>query len=351
MPSSSTHARSVSGGTKSSRQTLILTAVEIERLLDLGSCIAAVEDAFLGHAAGRSIPPGVLGAHVPGGGFHVKAAGLAAPRARFAAKLNANFPGNGVRYGLPTIQGVVVLSDAECGFPLAVMDSATITVLRTAAATALAARHLARADASVATVCGCGAQSAAQLRALAFVRPLRAIHVHDLDAARARSFAERMARELGISVAMAPDLAAATRASDMIVTCTPSRRYFLSLDMVRPGTFIAAVGADSEEKQEIDPALMAASKVVADIRSQCAAIGDLHHAIAAGAMVEADVHAELADVLAGAKAGRETDDETAIFDSTGTALQDVAAAIAVHDRATATGTGIPVSFGIAATGD
>jgi alanine dehydrogenase len=327
-----------------SRITLILTATEVERLLDLASCMAAVERAFLAHAEGRAFGPAILGVHVPGGGFHVKAAGTAAPQPRFAAKLNANFPGNGQRFGLPTIQGVVVLSDGENGFPLAVMDSGAITVLRTAAATGLAAKVLAGSDARVATVCGTGAQSRAQLRALALVRPLARAFAFDLDPARARTFAAAMSEELGIPVEAASDLAGAARQSDLIVTCTPARRHFLEPDMVRPGTFIAAVGADSEDKQEIAPDLMASAKVVADVRAQCAQIGDLHHAITAGTMRASDVHAELADILALRRPGREHPDEIAIFDSTGTALQDVAAAIAVHARASAEGVGLRVNF-------
>ena len=204
-----------------SHATLILSAADVARLLDLPSCMAAVEGAFVAHAEGRAFGPAVLGVHVPGGGFHVKAAGRAGPRPCFAAKLNANFPGNGSRFGLPTIQGVVVLSDGENGFPLAVMDSGSITVLRTAAATGLAAGVLARADARVATICGVGAQSRAQLRALALVRPLAKVFALDLDPARARTFADAMAVELGVPVEPAPDLAQATRASDLIVTCTP----------------------------------------------------------------------------------------------------------------------------------
>jgi ornithine cyclodeaminase/alanine dehydrogenase-like protein (mu-crystallin family) len=354
-----------------SRTTLILAAADVARLLDLESCMAAVERAFVAHAEGRAFGPAVLGVHVPGGGFHVKAAGLAgpggegrpnkepgagnaagsedfgasAPGPRFAAKLNANFPGNARRFGLPTIQGVVVLSDGENGFPLAVMDSGTITSLRTAAATGVAAKALARADARVATVCGTGAQSRDQIRALAVVRPLAKVFAFDLDSARARAFAEHMTAELGVPVEPEPDLAQAARASDLIVTCTPSRRWFLDRDMVRPGAFVAAVGADSEDKQEIAPALMAAAKVVADVRAQCAEIGDLHHAIAAGAMKIDDVHAELADVLAGRRPGRENETEITLFDSTGTALQDVAAAALVHERALAEGAGTRIAFG------
>jgi ornithine cyclodeaminase/alanine dehydrogenase-like protein (mu-crystallin family) len=121
------------------------------------------------------------------------------------------------------------------------------------------------------------------------------------------------------------------------VTCTPSRAPFLH--KVQPGTFVAAVGADSEEKSEIAPDLMASSKVVTDVTEQCRTIGDLHHA------PDAEVYAELSEIVAGRKGGREREDETIVFDSTGMALQDVAAAAIVYDRAVAAGRGTHIDFG------
>src|SRR5438093_580376 len=136
---------------------------------------------------------------------------------------------------------------------------------------------------------------------------------------------ERFAAKMGAEAVPAPVWA------DIVVTCTPSRAAFLH--SVQPGTFLAAVGADSEEKQEIAPELMASSKVVTDVTEQCATIGDLHHAIAARRMKREDVYAELAEVVAGRKGGRDREDETIIFDSTGMALQDVAAAAIGYERA------------------
>jgi ornithine cyclodeaminase/mu-crystallin family protein/3-keto-disaccharide hydrolase len=129
------------------------------------------------------------------------------------------------------------------------------------------------------------------------------------------------------------DLAEAARSSDIVVTCTTAGRYFITREMMRPGAFIAAVGADNEHKQEIEPRLLAEAKVVTDLTEQAARIGDLHHAIDAGVMSAADVHAELGEIIAGRKPGRERPDEIIIFDSTGTGLQDVAAAVAVYRRA------------------
>jgi ornithine cyclodeaminase/alanine dehydrogenase-like protein (mu-crystallin family) len=328
--------------------TLVLPREDVQSLLGMRECIEAVEDAFRRHAMGQSIAPGVLGTHVAGGGFHVKTAGLVASdreqRPLFAAKVNANFPRNRERHGLPTIQGILALFDAEDGRPLALLDSAAITSVRTAAASAVAAKYLARDDAATVTICGCGDQSRSQLRALACVRPIRRVMAMDLMADRAFGFAADMRRELGVSVEVVRELGDETRSSDIWVTCTPSHRWFLGREHVADGAFVAAVGADHPEKQEIEPELLAASTVVADVLDQCAVMGDLHHAIAAGVMRRDEVHAELAEVVAGSRRARTTPNETIVFDSTGTALQDVAAAALVYERAVAQGRGVAVNL-------
>jgi alanine dehydrogenase len=325
-------------------ETLVLTRRHVQALLGLDECIAAVEEAFRLHAQGRSLSPGVLGVPAQDGGFHVKAAGLLLGRPYFAAKTNANFPSNPRRHGLPAIQGVIVLCDAGDGRPLAVMDSIEVTIRRTAAATAVAARRLSRADAGTVTICGCGSQGRAQLRALRRVLPLQRAYVFDAEEATARVFASELSAELGIDVVPALDLAATVGRSDVCVTCTPSRRPLLFREHVGPGTFVAAVGADSPDKQELDPRLMAEAVVVVDVLEQCAAFGDLHHALAAGALTRESVHAELADLVTGRRPGRQTAEEITVFDSTGTALEDVAAAAVVYEKAVAAGVGLSVAL-------
>lgn len=230
--------------------TLLLTRGDVAALLTLDECIDAVEAGFARQAGGGAVGPGVLALHVPGGGFHVKAAGLRLGRFYVAAKLNANFPDNVARRGLPTIQGVVVLSDGLTGRPLALLDSMEITALRTGAATAVAARHLARADARVATVVGCGRQGRIQIAALARVRPLELVQAVDADPAVAARFAKEMSAQLGLEVRAAGSLAEVAPRSDIVVTCTPSRAPLLHRADVAPGTFVGAVGADNETKQE-----------------------------------------------------------------------------------------------------
>lgn len=324
---------------------LLLTRSDVAALLDLPACVAAVEEAFRLHGAGKTAAPGILGFPYPGGGFHIKAAGLDLSRRYFAVKTNGNYSGNPDRFGLPAIQGVIVLCDGENGSPLALLDSIEITIVRTGAATGVAARYLARKDSTVATVCGCGNQGRVQLRAIALACPIARAQAFDADPGRAELFAAEMSAELGFPVTPVRDLAAALRESDVCVTCTPSKRAFVRREDVRPGTFVAAVGADSPEKQELDPRLVASVKVVADIRAQCAEIGELHHALAEGLMSVENVHAELGEVVAGTKPGRESDSETIVFDSTGTALQDVAAAAVVYEKAVAAGAGVRVALG------
>jgi alanine dehydrogenase len=326
--------------------TILLTRRDVVDLLAMDECIDAVEQAFRLHAEGHAIAPGVIGAHVSGGSFHVKTGGLSVGgQAYFAAKINANFPGNRERFGLPTIQGVIALFDTETGQPLALLDSGEITSLRTAAATAVAARYLAREDSSIVTIFGCGVQGRAQLRALARVRSIQRVFAFDTDSGAAREFADAMTRDLGIDVRAVGDGRRATRDSQMCVTCTTSRKPILYQQDVQAGIFVAAVGADNPEKQEIDPLLLAASTVVADVLEQCATIGDLHHALVAGVMTQADVHAELGEIVAGRTRGRADNDEIIVFDSTGTALQDVAAAALVYERAVAAGRGVEVELG------
>ena len=327
-----------------SGEILLLTSLEIQTLLTLDECIGAVEHAFREYGEGRAVPPAVLSMHTRDGEFHLKAGLLKLDRSYFAAKVNGNFPENSSRFGLPTIQGVIVLCDAGDGTPLAVMDSRDITSLRTAAATAVAAKFLARADSRAITICGCGNQGHIQLKALSRVFGFETVFAHDTNDEQASRFSQDLTSDLRISVAPVSDLTAAVRQSDICVTCTTSRHPLLGADDVSPGTFIAAVGADNPQKQELHPGLMAQSKIVCDMLEQCAVMGDLHHALEAGVVTRENVHAELGEVVAGKKPGRESQEEITIFDSTGMALQDVAAAAFLYEKAQRDGSGVRLDF-------
>lgn len=271
--------------------------------LTIDDCIPAVEDIFRAYGEGRIAPPKSLGIDH----FHIKAA----IGDVFAVKINANFPENPAKYGLPTIQGVIVVFDRERGTPLAAIDSILITTLRTAAATAVAAKYLARKDAKTLAIIGHGTQGRAHVDAIKRVRDIQTIRTFDPAGGNCNS------------------IDAAVADADIIVTCTPSKAPILDARHLRPGVFIAGVGADNPEKHELSPALLREARVFADILEQAATMGDLHHAIAAGVMTRDDVAGELADVVCG-RAGRRSEDEVIVFDSTGTALQDLAAVMAVY---------------------
>ena len=153
-----------------------------------------------------------------------------------------------------------------------------------------------------------------------------------------------MLAEAGIEIIPVDDFADATLASQAIVTCTSSRSPYLHREHVAPGTFIAAVGSDNDDKQELDPELMAHAKVVVDLLDQCAEIGELHHALEAGAMTRSDVVAELGAIVAGTERPNFSSDDIIIFDSTGSAIQDVAAAGIIYERAKSGDIGLSMEF-------
>jgi alanine dehydrogenase len=324
--------------------TLLLKRNEVGELLTLRDCIDAVENVFRWQGEGKIPPSGILGVKASDGGLHVKAGLLPAEKSYLVVKLNTNYPANRTRFSLPTIQGLIFVCDAENGSPLAILDSIDITIKRTAAASAVAAKFLARQNSAVTTICGCGAQGRAQLRAIRSVLPLKKVYAFDVDPDSAKTFANELSRELTIDIEPVGDFAKAIQQSDLVVTCTTSTQFFVRKEDVRPGTFIAAVGADDEHKQEIDPALMASSKVVADSLDQACTIGDTHHAIAQGLMRREDAYAELGEIVAGKKPGRTGNDEIFIFDSTGVAIEDGVSAVAVYERARAAGIGSYFEF-------
>ncbi len=319
----------------------VLNADDVGSLLDIRDCIREVENAFRARGEGRLAPSAVVGLDLNGGSLHAKLGALDLDRRYAAAKINANYPNNPSLHGLPVIQGLVVLFEASTGTPLACMDSAIITAMRTAAASAVAARYLAVSHASSAAFIGCGTQARAHDQALRQVRPVKRFVLFDQNPAIAEQFAVSL-RGLDITVAIAANAKQAARSCEIVVTSTPSRTALLDVGDVTPGTFIAAVGADNEHKQELAPSLLRAAVVVVDDLDQCSRIGDLHHALDEGIMRRDDVRASLDQIVAGTSDGRRADDEIVIFDSTGVAIEDVAVAALAYERAETTDTGVVI---------
>lgn len=289
-------------------------AVSPERAVD------AVRDAFVAYARGEwTMPPKVYVPAYPAGDFRAMPA-LGAGHALL--KWVTSFPGNPA-HGLPTVTGLVLLSDASTGMPVAVLDAGAVTALRTGAAAVLAAETLGRRDAETAAVIGAGVNGEAAART--FVARGRAVRLWDVDRARAESVAER----IGASVAQARDDALG---ADLLVTVTPGREVVLGAGSLRPGQHASLMGADGPGKAEIAVEELARVRVFCDDWEQASHNGDLVHAVDAGLLERGGV-TQLGDVLAGTAEGRGSGDEITVFDSTGLAIQDLAVALAAMDRA------------------
>jgi alanine dehydrogenase len=325
--------------------TIILSRSDVAKLLTIEECMVAVETAFKMFAEGKVDPPKVLGIHASNGGLHIKAGLMEVNGNYIVAKMNSNFPGNPAKFDLPTIQGAIAIFNSKNGALLAVMDSIEITVVRTGAATGVASKYLSRKGAKAMTVYGCGNQGLISFKAISANRELKKVFLFDTNRGQAEKLSKQIADlNKAVETVCVDEVKSAIRQSEIVVTCTPSRTPLIHVQDVAPGTFIAAVGCDNEDKSEIDPQLMAASRIVTDFTDQCAAFGDLHHAIEAGLVTRSHVHAELGQVIAGQKSGRENEKEIIVFDSTGTALQDVAAASIVYERALANHVGSRFNF-------
>lgn len=314
--------------------TLLLSNSDISKLITLKEAIAAVEEVFLAYANGEIQLCPLIHADVEVGEFHIKAGGYKKGFPNyFATKINGGFFSNASSQNLPNILGLIILNSIENGFPLAILESSTITAMRTAAATGVAAKYLANPKSTVATICGCGNQAYWQLQALKEMIPtIEKVFVFSQDLKKSHLFAKKMSEKLRIALSPTSDLQSALKLSQICITCTPSKKYIIEKDMLPPDIFIAAVGADSPDKHELDPLIFKEAKVVTDIKKQCAAVGDLHHALELKIIDQSKV-IELGEVLLNGILKKEDRKGVIIFDSTGTAMQDASLASIVYKNA------------------
>jgi ornithine cyclodeaminase/alanine dehydrogenase-like protein (mu-crystallin family) len=290
----------------------VRAAVSPERALE------AVRDAFVAYARGAwTMPPKVYVPAYPAGDFRAMPA-LGSGHALL--KWVTSFPGNPPR-GLPTVTGVVLLSDATNGMPKAILDAGAVTALRTGAAAVLAAETLGRDGSAAAAVIGAGVNGEAA--AATFRARGRDVTLWDLDERRAQEVAER----IGAHVASREEAMGA----DVVVTVTPGREVVLRANALRAGQHVSLMGADGPGKQEIAIEELARVRVFCDDWEQASHNGDLVHAVEAGVLARDDV-TQIGDVLAGTAPGRADDDEITVFDSTGLAIQDLAIALAAIER-------------------
>ena len=293
----------------------VLTAQDVERAVSPAAAVEAVREAFIAHYRGEwTMPPKVYVTNYPAGDFRAMPA-LGAGHALL--KWVTSFPGNPA-LGLPTVSGVVLVSNAETGELEAVLEAGAVTALRTGAAAVLAAETLGRANAASAAVIGAGVNGRAALRT--FVARGRTASIWDVDAGRAATAA------LEVGCMTAPSLEAAL-AADLVVTVTPGHEVLFAEDSLQPGQHVSLMGADGPGKAEIAARELARTRVFCDDWEQASHGGELAHAVQEGLVGESDV-GRIGEVLAGAAEGRRSDDEITTFDSTGLAIQDLAIALA-----------------------
>lgn len=320
----------------------LLTEADLRPLVPLDlDAIACVEAAFRALATKPVAMPPILRLDIPDahGEVDVKTAYVPGLES-FAIKISPGFFDNPQR-GLPSVNGLMLLLSATTGLTeAALFDNGYLTDIRTAAAGAVAAKYLARPDASTAAIFGAGVQARLQLRALKLVRPIARARLWARDPARAEAAARRLSDELGFPVAAISEPEAAVAGADIIVTTTPASAPIVRAEWLAPGQHLTAMGSDAEGKNEIDPKLFARKICyVPDRLAQTRVLGELHHAIAVGIVAAAADFPELGAVVAGTAPGRTGPEAITFADLTGTGVQDTAIATLARQRASAAGAG------------
>ena len=305
----------------------IIRRPEIEKaLLDI-DLPGVIERGFVALSQGKAIAPPVSELRLPRGEVHIKS-GYIAGDAHFVVKLATGFYGNPAR-GLASSNGLMLVFDSETGTPAALLlDEGHLTDVRTAVAGAIAAKYLAPSSVSAIGIIGTGTQARLQAEHLALSTTAKQILVYGRNPLHVAAYKSELEKK-GFNVRPCNSPGEVAHGARLIVTATPSTQPLLQADDVMPGTHITAVGADSTDKNELDPALFAkANIVVADSKSQCLTQGEIHHAVRAGSLDATKIR-ELGSIISKSVAGRTSEQEISIADLTGVAVQDIAIALAV----------------------
>ncbi|TDY17091.1 ornithine cyclodeaminase [Paraburkholderia sp. BL6665CI2N2] len=321
----------------------VLTEHDLRQVIVLDlRVVQCIEDAFLALATRAVVMPPILRLDIVEhrGEVDVKTA-YVPDLDGFAIKISPGFFDNPA-IGLRSTNGMMVLLSSRTGLVEALLlDNGYLTDIRTAAAGAVAAKHLAREGASVAAVLGSGMQSKLQLKALMLVRPITEARIWARDFSRAQVVAGELSSELGIAVKACRHAQAAVQGADVIITTTPASRPIFFAEWLESGQHITAMGSDAEHKNELEPGAIARADVyVADSLAQTRRLGELHHAIEAGQVSMFAEFAEIGEIIAGTKPGRENDLQITIADLTGTGVQDTAIATLALSAARAAQIGV-----------
>lgn len=331
----------------SRHETLVLSRADVARHLPLGELAARIGDAYIRHSTEPPEPdarPQRARAAFDGGrSCVVNFPGLLRGYDCYTVKVNAKTPANRDT-GLPFLIGTILLIERDTGRVRAILESSLVTAMRTAAAGALGVTVLAKPGPAKVALFGAGVQGTWHLGALQATGRLAGARIFDVERGRAEQLAEELKSSLEVDAQAARTPEEAVADADVIILVTPSRVPILDGKLVRPGVHVSAFGADEPGKVELDAALMKRAKLIVDDRALALTDGALNVAASAGELDGGAIFAELGEVMAGRKPGREHADEITIFASVGLAFQDLVASQLVYDRAVAAGAGTLISL-------
>lgn len=316
-------------------KTLLLNKEQVGHLIDMKDVIGAVEEAYKSFNSDQVNQPPYTCIHLPPprGEIDFKLSHCATNEIISMKASSGGFPNNPNEYGVPSGMGTVMLFDARSCALICVMDGSLLTGLRTGAAGAVSVRALARKNSRTVTSIGTGNQARMQIRAIREVMSIEAIHAWDHHPETLARYKADIEREFGIPVVAAASMQAAVEQADILVTTTRGKGSLVEAAWVQPGTHIVAIGTDTHGKQEFEPEVFRGAKIINDSIAQCIEKGETWHALNRQIITREDIHAEIGEILLGLKAGRETDDEITLFDSTGMAIQDNTTAARIYRNA------------------
>ena len=313
-------------------ETLLLDSEAVHANADMTELVPAIEDAFAAYQHGNAQMPAKSYIDLPqyNGDFRSMPAYLDAGDWDAAGVKWVNVhPDNEDRYDLPTVMGTMIYSDPETAFPLAILDGTELTMKRTGAAAAVATDHLAVDDATTLGIVGAGVQSYTQLEAIGSVRPIEEVVVSDVDEEAVAAFVEAFEGEFDVHAGTIEEAASC----DVLSTVTPVRDPIVPRDAIGDHTHVNAMGADAEGKHEIADAILDDAKLVIDDYDQTTHSGEINVPFAEGTLDDEDIDASVGEIVVGDQDGRTSADGLTVFDSTGLAIQDVAAAHVVFEHA------------------
>ena len=318
---------------------LVIDAVDVERVLDYPTAIGAVEDAFRDLGSGKAVMPVRLAIRVePHDGMSSFMPAYLSGKNQLGIKIVSGFQRNKEKFGLPTVVGSILLLDARNGSLMSIIDGTSVTAIRTAAASAVATRHMAREDATTLGIFGAGVQGETHILAIPKVRKISKVLVTSPDVKKCEEFCARLSVKTGLKIRVA--LPKETASSDIVVTATNSKTPVIDGDWVSKGAHVNGIGSHTPATRELDDKIVTSSRVVVDsMEANLKEAGDLLIPIAESRFAKDRIYAELADIVLGRKKGRESQEEITLFKSVGIAIEDISVASAVYERAKALNTG------------